>query len=76
MEVGEAMNDERLFTVQQTAEKLGYYVQSVYRLIYAGRLRAVRLGRNRGRIRVPESAINEILEPRPVIPTSPKRRKK
>ena len=70
------MNDEPLFTVKQAAEKLRMTPNSTYRAIYAGRIRAVRLGRNRGRIRVPESAINEILEPRPVIPTSPKRRNK
>jgi excisionase family DNA binding protein len=62
------MIEENYLTVQQTAERLGWRANSVYRAIYAGRLRAVRLGRNRGHIRVPESAIAEILTPRPIDP--------
>jgi excisionase family DNA binding protein len=71
------VNEERLLTVAAAAERLGWIPNSVYRAIYAGRLRAVRLGRGRGVIRVPESAIAEILTPRPVIPTkAPNKRRK
>jgi excisionase family DNA binding protein len=78
-----SLPDERYFTVKEAAEQLGWYFRSVYRAVGAGRLRAVRFGRGRGTLRIPESAINEITTPREVDPRveyapqpKPKRRKK
>ncbi|WJR33393.1 helix-turn-helix domain-containing protein [Mycobacteroides immunogenum] len=49
---------ERLFTVDQTARILGCGRGKVYKMIGAGELRSVKLGKLR---RIPSSAINEVV---------------
>lgn len=74
---------ERLYTARQAAALLDWHHMSIYRAVAEGRLRAVRIGRGRGVIRIPESAIAEIQVPRPINaareyaqPKATKRRKK
>lgn len=50
-----------LLTVKQTAERLGVSPSLVYSLIAARKLRFVRIGNGRGRIKVSEDAIGEYL---------------
>jgi excisionase family DNA binding protein len=50
---------ETLFTVAEAAPYLRLSVQGVYRAIYAKQLRVVRIG---SRIRIPESAVKELIE--------------
>ncbi len=49
---------ERLHTIRDVAELLGYEKSSVYNLINEGRLHAVKIGRGN---RIPRSAIDEFL---------------
>ena len=48
-----------MFTVKQTAERLGVSASLVYGLCAAGRLRHERHGLGRGTIRVPADALDE-----------------
>ena len=48
-----------MFTVKQTAERLGVSASLVYGLCSAGRLRHERYGLGRGTIRVPPDALDE-----------------
>ena len=48
-----------VFTVKQTAERLGVSASLVYGLCSAGRLRHERYGLGRGTIRVPPDALDE-----------------
>lgn len=50
-----------LLTVKEAAERLNVSAALVYSLISGRKLRFVRVGNGRGRIRVPEDAIGEYL---------------
>ena len=52
---------DRLLRVEEAAERLAYSTTVVYRLIRAGRLRAVRLGPG-SPWRVPDDAIGEFID--------------
>lgn len=51
----------RTLTVKQAAELLGVSPSLVYSLIASRKLRFCRIGNGRGRLRVPEDAIEEYL---------------
>jgi excisionase family DNA binding protein len=50
-----------LLTVKETASRLGLSPGLVYSLVAGRKLRFVRIGNGRGRIRIPEDAIGEYL---------------
>jgi excisionase family DNA binding protein len=50
-----------LLTVKQSAGRLGVSPGLVYSLVAGRKLRFVRVGNGRGRIRIPEDAIEEYL---------------
>jgi excisionase family DNA binding protein len=52
---------ERLLTVKEAAERLNASAALVYDLVGARKMRSCRIGNGRGRIRIPESAIDEYL---------------
>ena len=54
------MNEERLFTVAQTAERLGLKASTVRRMILQRRIDTIRPSARV--VRIPESAIKRILE--------------
>jgi len=56
-----ARKGEQLLTVKQAADRLNASASLVYDLVGARKLRACRIGNGRGRIRIPESAIDEYL---------------
>jgi excisionase family DNA binding protein len=53
---------EQLLTVKQAAARLNPGASLVYDLVGARKLRSCRIGNGRGRIRIPESAIDEYIE--------------
>ena len=50
-----------MLTVAQAAERLGISSSLVYSLVAGRKLRYCRVGNGRGRIRIPEDAIDEYL---------------
>jgi excisionase family DNA binding protein len=50
-----------MFTVKQAAQRLGVSAQLVYNLCTARKLEHVRVGLGRGKILIPEPALNEYL---------------
>jgi excisionase family DNA binding protein len=61
-----------LLTVKEAAARLGISPGLVYSLISGRKLRFVRVGNGRGRIRVPEDAIDEYLARSTFAPQEPK----
>lgn len=61
---------ERLHTIREVAELLGYEKSSIYNLLNEGRLRCVKIGRSN---RIPRSAVDEFIaknvKPRPAYPS-------
>jgi excisionase family DNA binding protein len=55
--------DEKLYTVAEVADRFRVSSQAVYDWINRGDLRAIRIGT---RIRIPESAMRELV--RPIVP--------
>ena len=60
-----------LLTVKQAAERLGVSPGLIYTLISGRRLRFVRIGNGRGRLRVGEDAIEEYLARSTFAPQEP-----
>jgi excisionase family DNA binding protein len=58
--------ESAMFTVKETAAKIGVSGQLVYALCTSRRLRHVRVGLGRGTIRIPEDAVDEFLRGRTV----------
>jgi excisionase family DNA binding protein len=56
--IGGAFSDVRFLTVAEVAASLRVSKMTVYRLVHAGDLPAVRVGRS---FRVPEDAVNDYL---------------
>lgn len=56
------MTDE-LLTVEEVARELRVAKLTVYRAVENGRLAAVRLGSDSGRLRIPRSAVSDYLRP-------------
>lgn len=56
------MNAPRLFSIPETAERLGCSVRHVYELISDGRLRSVDIGRNQPKSRVREDDLAAWIE--------------
>jgi excisionase family DNA binding protein len=52
-----------LYTVPEAADRLRCSRVTVYRAVWAGRLRAVRLGTERGHLRIPSEALEAFLLP-------------
>jgi excisionase family DNA binding protein len=61
-----------LLSVKDTASRLGSSPGLVYSLVAGRRLRYVRIGHGRGRIRIPEDAVDEYLARSTVAPQEPK----
>ncbi|MBV9322816.1 MAG: helix-turn-helix domain-containing protein [Chloroflexi bacterium] len=61
------MNDQRLLTVREVAERVRSSPETVRRWIRSGRLRAVRPGGTRLGYRVPESEVQRFI----ALPTAP-----
>ncbi|CAN5702360.1 hypothetical protein BH23PLA1_BH23PLA1_41270 [soil metagenome] len=61
-----------LLTVKDTAARLGISPGLVYSLVAGRKLRFVRIGNGRGRIRIPEDAIEEYLARSTFAPKEPK----
>lgn len=59
----EAKGPPRCYTVKEVADILGVHCNSVYELVKTGRLGAVRIGKTR--MRIPEYALEEFLNPPP-----------
>jgi excisionase family DNA binding protein len=57
-----------LLTVKQSADRLGVSPGLVYSLVAGHKLRFVRVGNGRGRIRIPEDAIDEYVNRATVAP--------
>lgn len=53
-----ALRDVRFLTVAEVAEMMRVSRMTVYRLVHAGQLPAIRFGRS---FRVPESAVTDVL---------------
>lgn len=51
----------RLYRVKAVAESLDVSVATIYRAVESGALRAVRLGKGKGAVRIPGDAIEEYL---------------
>lgn len=62
-----------MFTVKQAAHELGVSPTLVYAMCAARRLRHYRVGLGRGKIVIPEDAVEEYLEARTVGPGTPKK---
>jgi excisionase family DNA binding protein len=58
--------ESAMFTVKDTAARIGVSEQLVYALCAGRRLRHVRVGLGRGTIRIPEDAVDEYLRGRTV----------
>ncbi len=50
-----------LLTVREVSERLRCSSSTVYNLVSAGRLRAHRIGLGRGKVLIPEAAVEEML---------------
>jgi excisionase family DNA binding protein len=61
-----------LLTVKQAAGRMGVSAATVYLLCASRRLRHSRVGLGRGKIAIPEEAIDEYLKGREVGPATPK----
>jgi excisionase family DNA binding protein len=61
-----------LLTVKQAAERLGVKPGTVYDLVTGRKIRFARIGNGRGRIRIPEDAIDEYLARATFAPLEPK----
>ena len=55
--------EQALYTVPEAADRLRCSRVTVYRAVWAGRLRAVRLGTERGSLRIPSEALDAFLLP-------------
>ncbi len=60
-----------LLTVKLSADRLGISPGLVYSLVAGRKLRFVRIGNGRGRIRIPEEAIEEYLARSTFAPRDP-----
>ena len=60
-----------LLSVKDTASRLGISPGLVYSLVAGRKLRFVRIGNGRGRIRIPEDAIGEYLARSTFAPQEP-----
>jgi excisionase family DNA binding protein len=61
-----------LLTVKQAAERLRVSPGLIYSLVGGRKLRFVRVGNGRGRLRIPEDAIEEYLARSTFAPQEPK----
>ncbi len=62
------MHETALITVSEAADRLRCSRLTVYRAISEGRLKAVRLGSERGRLRVSTEALERFLRPAGGVP--------
>lgn len=68
--MSEATTKPGLLTVSEASERMRLSKSTLYREIDAGELRAYRLGRNKGAVRIPEDAIDEYLGARLIHATT------
>lgn len=57
----DAQGQARMHRVRAVAERLDVSVATVYRAVESGALRALKIGRSAGAIRIPESAVVEYI---------------